>query len=249
MQNIRILVVEDELNYQITFEMYLEEMGYDLIEIVDNATDALRLIKATKPDLLLLDIKIKGEMNGIQLAEKIHKTNPVPIIFITAFQDRNTFAKAKEIKPYAYLIKPFSEITLQNAIELAIQNYAEKTKEKQFPIWESDDATTINNSFFVKERNKLVKLQEDDILWIEVVNKYCDIHTKDRKYVIRISLKDLYENISQEKFIQTHRNFIVNFNHIESVNTRENTIKIHDTNIPVSRFFKAALTGKMSFLE
>src|SRR5215213_3033050 len=112
-----ILAVEDDPIYAETLEMTLADLGYTQYKLVDNAADALRAFKEHQPDILLADIDIKGPINGIELASIISAMRRIPVVFLTAFADSETFREAKLTRPAAYIVKPYHATNLQAAIE------------------------------------------------------------------------------------------------------------------------------------
>jgi CheY-like chemotaxis protein len=115
-----ILVVEDEAIVSKDIQQSLKKLGYNIVGSAATGEKAVELAKETKPDLVLMDIMLKGEMSGIDAAEKIRETLNVPVIYLTAYADENTLAKAKVTEPYGYIIKPFKEVDLHTSIEMAL---------------------------------------------------------------------------------------------------------------------------------
>jgi signal transduction histidine kinase len=118
-----ILIVEDENIVALDMRMRLEAMGYKVVDIVDTGEQATESVTARKPDLVLMDIKLKGDQDGIEAASQLRETSEVPVIFVTAFTDERTLDRAKRVSPYGYIVKPFHERELRIAIELAIYKY------------------------------------------------------------------------------------------------------------------------------
>jgi len=118
-----ILIVEDENIVALDMRMRLEAMGYTVLDVVDTAPLALEKAAELSPELVLMDIKLKGEMDGIEAAVQLRKTSEIPVIFVTAFTDERTLDRAKRASPYGYIVKPFHERELRIAIELAIYKY------------------------------------------------------------------------------------------------------------------------------
>ncbi len=116
----RILIVEDELIVSADIASRLTRMGYEIVGQVDEAELALEQFAATKPDLLLMDIRLKGVIDGISLAEKIRSQSSVPIVFLTAHADDSTLQRAKITEPYGYILKPFEERELRIVVEIAL---------------------------------------------------------------------------------------------------------------------------------
>lgn len=119
MDKIKILIVEDEEFIALELATRLNQLGYTVCKNVTNATDAIEEVKRCKPDIILMDIRIKGDVDGIELAKTIRDTKKIPIIYITAFSDPHTLNRAKETLPYGYLTKPIGEKDLRICLELA----------------------------------------------------------------------------------------------------------------------------------
>jgi len=128
---VNILVVEDETIVANNIKKRLESCGYIVDKIVNNADDAFKFALELKPNIVLMDIKLKGKTDGIEAAEKIQGKINIPVIFLTSYADENTFLKAKAIMPFGYLIKPFESKELERTVELAIFKHAMELKIKQ----------------------------------------------------------------------------------------------------------------------
>jgi len=120
MNEIKILVVEDEAIVARNIEKRLSNAGYHISGLVTTAKEAIEKAHSTKPDLVLMDIKLKGEMDGIEAAKIIRKTFRLPIIFLTSYTDEETFQRAKITEPFGYLIKPFEIKELNRTVEMAL---------------------------------------------------------------------------------------------------------------------------------
>ncbi|MFD2567880.1 LytR/AlgR family response regulator transcription factor [Pseudotenacibaculum haliotis] len=241
----KILIVEDEANYADTLEMFVEELGYETVGVASQGKLAMSLFDEHNPDLVLMDINLEGELSGIDLARIFQGQRPTPIIFITSFDDKETFSKAKQTGPYAYLIKPFEPARLQRSIELALQHaYADGDQ-----VFDNQEEVLLATScFFVKDRNKLIKIRLEEILWVEVEDKYCMIHTKDRKFTLRQSLKDLAKKLDASIFVQTHRSYIVNASEIEDIDLSLFVVRINGTEVPLGRAHKDEFIKRLQML-
>jgi len=113
----KILIVEDEILIANDISQALRSFGYEVMEIVVSGKDAIKFVKSHKPDLILMDIMLEGEMNGIDAALEINEENSIPIIYLTAFSDVKTLRKASESNPYGYILKPFEERELLSIID------------------------------------------------------------------------------------------------------------------------------------
>ncbi|MBN1699566.1 MAG: SpoIIE family protein phosphatase [Spirochaetales bacterium] len=137
MAKARIMVVEDESIVALQIQEGLVAAGYDVPSPVANGKDAIKQAGETEPDLILMDITLKGEMDGIQTASTIKDMYDIPIIYLTAYSDNETVERAKITEPYGYILKPLSEKSLILAIEMTLQK-ARKAKEfRQNSEWYS----------------------------------------------------------------------------------------------------------------
>ncbi len=118
------MIVEDEIIVAKDIQRILKKLGYEAFEPFAQGRKALDAIEKLNPDLILLDINLKGsEMDGIRVAEQVHQNYQIPFIFLTAFSDKATLEKAKLTEPYGYIIKPFEEDDIRTAIEVAYYKY------------------------------------------------------------------------------------------------------------------------------
>ncbi len=116
----RIMIVEDE---RITAEdIYdiLTQLGYTVTALVSTGADAIRHAELTRPDLVMMDIRIRGDMDGVEAAREIRERFDIPVVYLTAHADRETLDRAKLAEPLGYLIKPFQEAELLASIEMAL---------------------------------------------------------------------------------------------------------------------------------
>ena len=185
--------------------MELTNLGYEVTAILPRGEDVLPNIKQNRPDLVLMDINLKGELDGIEIARTIRKAYDIPIIYLTANSDEHHFERAKETKPEAFISKPFKKLDLQRAIALIETRIREEpptksTKKEGSPF-------IISDSVFVRHNDKLVKVLINDILYIEAERNYCRIHTNDKEYLLVLSLKDMVENLGDRDFLRVHRSF------------------------------------------
>ena len=216
-KNNTILIVEDEMIIAANISLQLTHLGYEVTGIIPRAEEVLPHIRLHVPDILLLDINLKGDIDGIQLAHLIQKEFKIPIIYLTANADEAHFERAKETNPYAFISKPFKKLDLQRAIELTIIRIQNETEtEKSNPI-DNDIPFVLSDCIFVRSHNKMVKVCLNDILYIEAERNYCKIHCKDKEHLLVTTLKDLEEKLTSNNLLRIHRSFIVNLSHIDEI--------------------------------
>jgi len=123
MENVKILIAEDEKIISLDIKRILEKSGYKIVSIVNNGVDAIIKAEREKPDLILMDIKLDGAINGIEASKIILEKLNVPIVFLTALTDNETLQNAKLSGTCEYLLKPFNEISLHSTIEMALYKF------------------------------------------------------------------------------------------------------------------------------
>lgn len=128
MTDTRIMIVEDERIVAKDLQFRLNNLGYAVAATASEGNDAIAKATATHPDLVLMDINIEGDMDGIQTAEIVRSRLGIPVIFLTAYADPGTLSRAKITEPFGYVLKPFEERELQSTIEIAL--YRHKAEQK-----------------------------------------------------------------------------------------------------------------------
>ncbi len=148
----RILVVEDERLVAEDILRTLEDLGYAVTSVVSSGEEAIATVAKEKPDLVLLDIVLKGELSGIEVAEHIRSHYRVPVVYLSAYADAPTLERAKVTEPYGYILKPFEDRELHTAIEIALyKSRAEKCIAHLNAILR---ATRNVNKLIVKEKDR-----------------------------------------------------------------------------------------------
>lgn len=211
-----VLIVEDEMIIAANIAMQLNNLGYQVTGIIPRAEEVLPHIKQQVPDIMLMDINLKGGMDGIELANLIQTEFKIPIIYLTANADEAHFQRAKSTNPYAFISKPFKKIDLQRAIELTIIRVAEEKKAKENEAI-SEEPFVLSDAIFVRSHDKMIKVNISDILYIEAERNYCKIHCKDKEHLLVATLKDLEEKLVVNNLMRIHRSFIVNLFHIDEI--------------------------------
>lgn len=131
MNTVQILIVEDELLIAKGLARKLKSLGYTVVGIVSSGIAAIEKVAETNPDLVLMDIVIKGDMDGIETAAKIHEQYGTPVIYLTAYADDSTLERAESTGSYGYLLKPFKEREVHAAIRMALKRYEQEVQVKE----------------------------------------------------------------------------------------------------------------------
>ena len=223
MEKINILIIEDTKSEEEALTSVLLENNYNIVGVATNYTEALTLFYQHKVDLVIIDVFLNGQPEGITFAETITITPNVakPFVFLTSSKDRQIFERAKLTKPFSFLLKPFNELEVLYAIEMAIEKFYEQTN-----VFVSEEQDTVigNSHLFIKKKNALKKVALQDIIYIEVEERYCNIITSNENYLVALSLTKITEFLDTNTFAKTHRNYIVNTNRRREIILSENLI-------------------------
>lgn len=155
--NIRVLIVEDETIIAKDIEQSLRALGYQVLGVAVTGAAALQLAEGTRPDLVLMDIKLKGDMDGIAAAERIREQFDLPVVFLTAFSDEGTLQRARVTEPFGYLLKPFEERELHAAIQTALYKHRMERRLKESEQWLSATLRSISEGLIAADAAGRIK--------------------------------------------------------------------------------------------
>ncbi len=148
----RILIVEDERIVAEDLKRLLSKMGYVVTGIAASGEEALRSVQDLKPDLVLMDIRIQGPQDGIEVAEHLFAEHNVPVSYLTAFADAPTLDRAKATMPYGYILKPFEPRSLQAVIELAIHRHMMESVVSEMDGWHARVLQSLPGALIATDR-------------------------------------------------------------------------------------------------
>lgn len=223
MDNIRVLIIEDTATESDRLIKTLTENNFTIVGLATSCKEALTLFYKEKIDIVIADIFLNGNPDGIVFAETINvvPNSSKPVVFLTSSTDRKIFERAKLTQPFSYLIKPFNELEILYAIETAVEKFY-----KQDDVFFKEEENTVIGSeyLFIKKGKSLKKVLIADIIYVEVEEKYCNIITEKEKFLILISLKKILELLGVNRFSRTHRNYIVNTDKIIEIIPADNLV-------------------------
>src|SRR5664279_361696 len=237
---IKILVVEDEMIIGAKISMYLSTLGYEVTGVLPRGEEVLSHVKQDTPDIILLDVHLKGKMDGIETAASIEQYFQIPVIYITANADNDTFTRARKTRPAAFISKPFKKLDLQRAIELTISRMAAP---QNLAITDTDtrneEPFILNDRIFIRHKERMVKIMIADILYIEADRNYSRIFITGKEYLLSLTLKTIEEKLPDQLFQRIHRSYFINLQQVEAI--AEDHLIIAQRSIPVSESLKVNL--------
>lgn len=250
MPKTNVLVVEDESIVSKDIQHSLKKLGYNVVGAAATGDRALEIGRTEKPDIVLMDIMLKGDMNGIEAAEIMKSELGIPVIFLTAYADDSTLSKAKVTEPYGYIIKPFKEVDLHTTIEMALYKHnknkeVEKERDLLYSLVENKDSKEF---IFVKANSRLVKLNTKDIYYVEALKDYVVINTLDSRYTIHSTMKDIEKKLPSEQFTRVHRSYIVRLDKIASIEYPNLHLEKDKKIIPIGGSYRDELVNKINLV-
>jgi DNA-binding LytR/AlgR family response regulator len=232
---ISVFVVEDELIHQEAIKIALEELGFELSGLCDNADDAFAQINKHNPDVVLVDIALPGINNGITLAQRIHDELHIPHVFTTSFTQEQIIKDAAKTSPSGYLTKPVEPGNLKASILLALNQ----------PLSEPKQMDGNFSSFYTKVGDKLVRINLDDVLLVKSDGcNYISVHTHHKEVSCRCTLKEFCEDLP-DYFLQIHRAYVINLNHLDSYDEKDQSAILKGKTAPVSRRYKTEFLNRL----
>lgn len=228
----KILIVEDDFLAAENLKLILSNHGYEVTGIVDKYEQFQKSITEKVPDLVLIDIKLKSEKNGIYIARELRVKWEIDFIFITGQGDDSTYLEAKKEFPVQYILKPIVPRNILITIDLMFNN-----KEKDTP--QNPEHPTLNKVFRTDSNHGTTKhlVPISEIQWIESRKRYLAYHTENQHYIEVNSLKSEIEKLSHYNFARIHRNYAINLKFVQSVNDTEVTL-LSGMSLPISRNYK-----------
>lgn len=213
----RLLIIEDEIIIGLAFSKYLKAQGYSC-DLALDYHQALDLLSKHSYDIALLDIKLKGDKTGLDVAEIINTQFHIPFVFITSYMDVDTLNKAKALKPKGYLTKPVNKESLYTTLAMIELNQCE-----------SEDYITI------KDGKNVLRIKKENIQFIQSNHVYVSIYTvgNAKPDLVRNSLQNMLSLLGEDHFIQVHRCYIANMKMVSKINRTELYIDSH--HIPIGK--------------
>jgi DNA-binding LytR/AlgR family response regulator len=229
MDSLKILIVEDEVITAADIQETLEKAGHKIIVIARNFDDAIASLQKHQPDLAIIDVTLRGSsLDGIHTAKELLKLHTMPIIYLTANSESETFQRAKDTLPAAYLLKPFRHTELALQVELAYYHYKVNLKP-------AADPSTAKDVFLPFDKG-LIKIVKNDVVYLKADGAYVKLFLVDNtSYLFSMNLGYLAQYFSTENFYRLSRSLLINLNHLERLerdqlylHNQENPIQIPD---------------------
>lgn len=230
---INCIIIDDEPLARKGLKEYIADIGFlNLIGEYDSALKATEQISRGEVHLLFLDIQMP-KITGLDFFKTLK--SPPPVIFTTAYPQYAL--EGYEVNALDYLVKPVSFDRFLKAALKAKEFYEVRNKNQ------SETAAALPEYFFIKADSRLIKILYEDVLFVEALQNYVVIHTKDKKHISYLTFKSVEEYLPASSFIKTHKSYIVSAAKIESI--EGNDVRIGQHHIPVSRNLKEEVMDRL----
>lgn len=229
----KILIVEDEVELANNIREILSDLDYKVAAIVSNAACTLEFLEENEVDLVLMDILIDGDLDGIDLAYKIREKYNLPIVFSTAYSGTEYLERVSSEIHEGYLLKPFSLDSLRTAVFFGLKRHGEKLRNEN----------SAKGSLKIMDKGYLVPVPFSEIVYLKADGLYTKVFTKAKSYLVRDILKGFEEKLHINQFIRVHKSYLVNTSYIVSFNAKK--INLGDTTIPIRRGLYKELLEKL----
>lgn len=228
----KIGILEDEIMIAEHLGELVKDKGFELSFSVSTVEEVKRKL-TEQIDLLLLDIKVPGIEDGVDLANYINHHHQIPFLYISSNTDDKTRKRVLDSKPLGFISKPFKNFDVEIAIDLALEKHANDTK---------------NDFLFVKDKGAWIKICLSNLCFLRANDNYTLLQFKSDSLLITKNLKYFEEHLSSSTFCKIHRSYLVNLNHIQSYSN--SSVKILNTDLPVSDSYRENLKNMMvSFVK
>jgi two-component system, LytTR family, response regulator LytT len=242
----RILVVEDDRNIAENLMEILELSGEYVTDTAPSAAEAIKKIDSFKPNLVLLDINIQGDKDGIMVGEIIRDKYDLPFVYLTAFAEKAILERAKKTLPFGYLVKPFKVDGVLAAIEIALSNYSnlksdQSDNRKQSA--EKENEFVMGDGIFVRSEGILTKVKFDDIIMVSAEGKNIHIQTNQKTFFVKKPLKEIEPKLPEKDFLRIHKSHIVRLESISAI--KPTYLYLGDMQVSIGRAYYKPLKDRM----
>ena len=219
----KILIVEDEILIAEDIKETLSGLGFSNISLAHDIVTALEKIKNEKPHVVLLDIRLENEKDGIKIGTFLADQKQAEFIYVTAHSDVNMVKEILKTKPAGYITKPVKQSDLFASVSLALSKYEISSRE--------------NPSIAIKDGYENIIVPIKSLRYIEAEGNYLNVYCDEKKYVIRQSMENFLQEVNNDIFFRIHRSFSVNIQKVVRYSKKEIVMDDHSI-LPVSRSIK-----------
>ena len=243
--NYRILTIEDDLLIAEDLKNKLSVLGYDVVGNATSYREGIDLGLTHLPDIIIADIRLEGDKDGIDTVHEIYKSYKCPVIYLTANSESEVVKKALTTSPAAFLLKPFKISEFAINIDLAVKNFREKV------TFENANKNLVD-SIFIPQQFLYYRVWKKDIKYVEADGAYVKIFTKDKWYQITVNLKAFERQLKDKSFFRVSRKHLINTQYITRINGNSLFIQVpgmKEDMIAISKDQRQEILGRFTILK
>lgn len=238
----RILTIEDDLLIAEDLKYKLTQLGYEVLGNARSGEEAIAKARSFLPEIIIADIMIDGDIDGIETISKVFEFHQCPVIYLTANSESATVKKAMQTHPAAFLIKPFkiSEFTIN--IDLAIANFKAKHRQPE----------PVKGSIFVPDKFLYHRVYKNEIIYVEADGAYVKVMTERKKYQLTTNLKTFMAQFEHPDFFRVSRKHLINMEKVDRINGNMLYLKGADAQeypITISKSQRAEILSKFEIIK
>lgn len=223
-ENIRILIVDDEVLIAETLKDYLQKLGFKQIKMTHSKKETFELLSFWKPHVALLDIRMEELYDGLEIGQQFKSDYKIPFMYVTAHSDMEMTQRILKSKPDGYITKPIRINELMINLGMVIQRFHE-----------------VQNEILIEFKNgyDIERIHLSELLYIKAEGNYVEIYLQSRKVVVRNTLEAILQEINNDLVVRIHRSFAVNTQKIKKKSSSE--IDLGEVQLPISRSYSQVL--------
>lgn len=241
-QPLRILIVEDELVTAADIRETLEKAGHRVTGVARDFPEAVASLRVEKPDLALIDVRLEGSpADGIFTAQELLRLHPMPILYLTASSEYETFRRAKETLPAAYLLKPFRRAELAMQVELAYQHHRVNHK---------DDGPTPGD-LYLPINSGYERVAKTNVVLVEAKGSFVNVFLADEPMPHRLSMNIGYleQFFTTPNFHRLSRSVLINLDHVARIERDHLVMKHHPKPLSIPESSRPELMKKLTLVK
>lgn len=243
MKKLKVLVAENPANVEVDLKNRLEEMGFEVVDILSNTEDLIQTLDSRRADIVLTDTFASSESTGFDVEEIIREKYMTPVVFLSSENSLEIADQVLETGALCLISKPARDLDIKTNLILAHERFSAENRAK--PTASKPD---FKEYIFVRADYKIVKIRVLDIFFIEAKKDYITINTSDNVFTVHSSMKDILRVLPLERFIRIHRGYIVNIDKIFSIKYPDLIIESKMKVLPVGGLYRKNLFDRLNII-
>lgn len=232
----KVIIVENDIPMAAKLSLQLNRLGYKITGIFSRAKDALYFLEREVPDLILLDDKLKGQLNGLEHKDLSDNQSSSPVVY---------FNKSSADTIESLIPRPLRQ--KKGRLKKELKNSLQKIRKTSNKVlFERNKHHILKDRIFIKHRDRMLKISLDDIHYIEADRNYCKVYAGDKNYLLVTTLKEVEEKLFDKRFLRIHRSYIANISHIDEIGS--NYVVIFGHSLPLSKNMRQELFNHLQVI-